>query len=324
MHILRELFLYQGQTVPGMVYSAAAAATLDATDLAQVLKGSTADFDVQMDPVEIVAGGFDQYASVPGKQTGKIALNYPMIPNSGTTYQTAPQWSKVLTGSCNFLQASTIGGTVPGSWVLTPGTAQTTCGIVDHYMGDQASNAAPKKRFYNVNGTFKITGEANKVPQIQYSLDGAFYGESDATQPDISSTKLRQNPYAFKGATINTAGLAALKVLKFEIDGTQAIANRDDPSETNGAGYTDITDRKIKWKVTAYAVTNSIAGILANLLATTEGSLNMKWGPTNQTIQLLSAYAQFTMRKRGEANGISTFELDGQCNRNDFQIGINV
>jgi hypothetical protein len=324
MHILRELFLYRAQTVPGMVYSDAGAATLDQYDLAQVLKGSTADFDIQVDPVEIVAGSFDQYAAVPGKQTGKMQLNFAMNAQGGSYSQTAPQWTKVLTGSCNFVGAQTVAGTVPGVFVYTPGVAQSTCGILDHYMGDQAASAAPKKRFYNVNGNFKISGQANKVPEIQFTLDGSFYGEADSTQPDTSYAKLRVSPTAFKGATICVGGLSALKVSKFEIEAGQTIAGRDDPSEANGSGYTDITDRKIKWKVTAYAATNTLAPILYAITAATEGALTLQWGPSGHDIQLLSNYAQFTVRKRGDLSGISSFELEGQCNRNDFQIGIGV
>ena len=326
MHNLKDVFLYKQQGTNLLAYTDISGQTLTSTDLAQVLKGSTIEADIPVEPIEIVAGGFDQYAAVPGKEEGKGSLKFAMNAASGTTGQVLPQWGKVLQGSCDFSLAQTVAGTTPGNFVLTPISTPTNSGMVDHYTGDQAASSSLLSRYYNLKGSWKISMAANKVPTIDINMTGAFYAETDATQPvatDMASAKVRKNPYALKGATITVIGSSAYKVTSFEFDGNEAVLNRDDISQSNGAGLSDITDRKIKFSLKCYATTKAVADPLAALLASTEGALSVAWGTGTDVITIGGTYAQITERKRSDENGITAFDIKGQMNRNDFTIRIN-
>ena len=155
-------------------------------------------------------------------------------------------------------------------------------------------------------------------------MDGAFHSETDATQPDISSAKARETPYSLKGATILVIGSSLYKIKSFEVDGSQTTVNREDPSEQNGAGYSDVTDRKIKVSIKCYAMTKATVDPLVALRNQSEGAFKIQWGTSPKDIQLLGNYMQITERKSSDENNIAAFDIKGQLNRNDFTIGIGV
>ena len=324
---LKEIFLYKLQGTNNMAYSTASSQTLSATDLAEVLKGSSVEPDIAVEPIEIVAGGFDQYPAVPGKYGAKGTLKFAMNPASGTTSQVLPQWGKVLQGSCDFAVAQTVAGTVAGTFVLTPSNTPTDSGLIDHYTGDAASNSALLSRYFNMKGSWKISMQANKVPTIEYPVQGAFHSESDATQPastDIAAAKARETSRALKNAVIAVIGSSAYKVTSFEFDGSEAVVNRDDISQPGGAGQTDITDRKIKFTIKCYATTKAVADPLVALQNATQGAISVAWGDSApKIITIGGTYAQITGRTKTDENGITAFDIKGQMNRNDFTVRIN-
>lgn len=322
MHILKELFLYQQQSSNNFAYSDAGAATLAAADLIQIAKGSTIDHEIAMEPVELVAAGFDQYSAVVGKFGAKGSLKFLMNPASGGGL-VLPQWAKVMQGSCDYSLATTTAGTVPSNWLLSPASTPTLSGVLDHYSGDLASGASLRSRYYNLKGSFKIAMEANKVPTIDFSLDGAFYSEIDATQPDVTNSKVRENPFTFKGATVLVLGSAVYSVTSFEFDGGEVVVNRNDVSQTGGAGQSDITDRKIKVSLKCYAVKHATVDPLTALQNDTEGVISVTWGTGTKAIRLAGTYFQITERKKADENGITAFDIKGQLNQNNFVVGIN-
>jgi hypothetical protein len=322
MHILKDLFLYQLQSSNAYAYSDATAATLGSADLIQVAKGSSAEAEIAIEPVELVAAGFDQYSAVVGKMGAKASLKFLMNPAS-TGGTVIPQWAKVMQGSCDYSLATTTAGTAASQFALAPISSPTVSGILDHYTGDLASGASLKSRYYNLKGNFKIGMEANKVPTIDFSLDGAFYSEVDGTQPDIASSKVRENPFALKGATVVVIGSTAYPVSSFAFESGESVVNRNDISQTNGAGQSDITDRKIKVSFKCYAVKHATVDPLTSLLNDTEGTLWVTWGTSTKAIRIGGTYFQITERKKADENGITVFDIKGQLNRNDFLIGIN-
>ena len=321
MHNLKEVFLYKQQSQDVYVGTDVAAASLGATDLAQVLKGSNMEPDIAVEPIEIVAGGFDQYAAVPGKETGKGSFKFAI--NPVVAGFDIPQWGKVLCGSCDFTGAQTISASY-ANWYFTPVSQPTYSGMIWHYSGDAASGAALLSKFYNCKGSWKLTANANKVAEIEFTLTGAFYGETDATQPTgVGAAKIRDNIYALKNATVSIMGNAIYKLLTFEAEGGEAIVNREDISAANGAGQTDNTDRKIKFSLKCYAVTKAAADALGQLQAGTEAAISLTFGPVGKTITIGGTYAQITERKKTDENGITAFDIKGQFNRNDFGIRLN-
>jgi len=325
MHSQKEIFLYKPQGSDNLAYTGAGAATLTATDLAEVEKGSSLEPDIQVEPIEIVAGGFDQYPAVPGKEAGKGTLKFPMNPASGDGL-VLPQWGKVLYGSCDFALASTDNGASAANFAMTPISTPTNAGEAWHYTGDAAASASLLSKFYNLKGSWKISAPAGKVPRIEFNLSGAFYGETDATQPaatDIAAAKAREIAYALKGATVSTFGSASYKVLSFEFEGGEQTTNRDDISEANGCGKTENTDRKIKFSIRCYADKQATIDPLAALAASTEAAISVAWGAGTKKITIGGTYAQITSRTKGDENGITVFDIKGQMNRNDFTILIN-
>ena len=322
MHILKEIFLYQQQSSNNFAYTDAGAATLAAADLIQVAKGSTIDHEISMEPVELVAAGFDQYSAVVGKFGAKGSLKFLMNPASGGGL-VLPQWAKVMQGSCDYSLAATTAGTTPSNWLLAPVSTPTLSGMLDHYSGDLAASASLRARYYNLKGSFKITGEANKVPTIDFALDGAFYSEIDSTQPDVTSSKVRENPFAFKGATVVVLGSSLYNVKSFEFDSGETVVNRDNASQTGGAGQSDVTDRKIKVSLKCYAEKHATIDPLTALQNDSEGVLSLTWGSGTKAIRLAGTYFQITERKKGDENGITAFDIKGQLNQNNFVVGIN-
>jgi hypothetical protein len=326
MHTNKETFLYKLQGSNNLSYTDAGAQTLVASDLAQVLKGSAVDQDVQIEPIEIVAGGFDQYAAIPGKETGKGTLKFAMNPASSSG-QVLPQWGKVLRGSCDFAVAETVGSSVPSNFYLSPINNSTDGGQLWHYGGSSSSPVLTiLSKFYNVKGPWKISMPANKVPTLEITLTGAFHSESDVeplAATSLAAAKVRENPYAFKGATVIIHGNTNYKLLSFDIEGGEVVSNRDDISENGGAGITDVTDKKIKFSFRCYAAIRTVLNPYDDILNLTEGPISIIFGVDSKAIAMGGAYAQFTERKKTEENGLAVFDIKGQMNRNDFYIKIN-
>jgi len=326
MHNLKDIFLYKLQGSANLSYTAAGAQTLVASDLAEVMKGSSMAPDIQIEPIEIVAGGFDQYPAVPGKEPAKGTLKFP-INAASSSGQTLPPWGKVLRGSCDFAVAETVGGSVPSNFSLTPISNPTDGGHIWHYGGQASQQVLTLlSKFYNVKGSWKISIPTNKVPTIEITATGAFYEEVDVTPlaaTSVAAAKARKNPEAVKGATVSILGYPLYKLLSIEFEGGEAVVNRDDISESNGAGCTDITDRKIKFSLRCYADIRTMINPLFSLQTMEEGAISISWGTSGNVITIGGTYAQITSRDKSEENGITVFDIKGQMNRNDFYIRIN-
>lgn len=319
----QELYLYKNQSSGAYTELNATtdAATLAGTDLIEPLKDSDIAPDIQGDAVEIVAGPFDQDAWVPGAIAAKGNLKFPMnpaqnsTPGATTPGTVAPHWSKVLTGMCDFYE--TVTSTTKFSYV--PVSVNSVAGLIKRYYGSTAASSSITDILFNLKAEWKISFQANKYPTIEFAAVGAFAGQTESeTQPSI--TKARNTPFALKGATITVGGVT-LKVISGEISGSQTQAQRVDPSETYGMGQTDTTDRKIKFKFKAYSALST--SMLTNLKAQTEGTTTVQWGPTGKVVQITGAYGQFSNLTKSDENGVTTWDIEGQFNRNSLSININ-
>jgi hypothetical protein len=317
----QELYLYKCQSTGGYTEAIAATDTVDGTNLIEPLKESDISPEPAGDAVEIVAGNFDQDAWVPGAISAKGTLKFPMTPAFHTTPGStnpgtiSPSWGKCLNGMCGFAEAVSSGT----KFAYTPVSVNTTAGLIKRYYGDTASSSSISDLFFNLKADWKIIFAANKYPTIEFSASGNFAAQTESeSQPTV--TKSRQTPYAFKGATISVLG-KTLKIINGEIGGKQKESNRVDPSESNGMGTNEITDRKIYWKVKTYAALGTT--MFTALETQVEGATSFQWGPTGKVIKVSAAYGQNTKITKGEENGVTTWEIEGQCNRNDLTISIN-
>lgn len=315
---MNELFLLSEQTALGYDYTVAGSATMDGTNLLEVMKGSSIEREQPVDPLLLVSGNFDQDAAVPGDEGSKGTLTLPIIP-AVSGGDVLPGWAKALKALCSFGVSQT---TQSGAdkFVLSALAYPTVSGLLHHYTGGLGSNAALKSIHYNLLGDWKISITANKAPTLQVTVEGAWHSQSTATQP--SGTKARVSPVAFKGATVTIGGLT-LKILSAEISGNAPAINTIDVSQANGRGFSKITDRKIKFSCKAYAVTTGTADPVANVKAGTEGTTVFTWGSAEKTITFTGAYGQLTKCVKSEENEVTTFDIEGQYNRNDFSASIN-
>ena len=314
-----ELFLLKDQGSLNLNYTAAGAVTFAGTDLLEVLDGSTIDSEQATEQVVNVAGALDQDASVPGEIPSKGTLNMKMIPATGNG-DSLPDWARCLVSMCAFSSSQT---TESGSdnFVLTPTSNMTTAGILQHFTGSLETSAAIKTTHYNCISDWKITLTANKAPEISFPLVGACYGAADATQPSV--TKSRVPSYALKGATISISGSTTYRLISGEITGNQSPQNTSDPSQANGMGVSKTTDRKIKFTAKVYQDTIAVNDPKSKVNSASPGLIQFKWGTAPALINIQGSYAQITKSQRGEQNGITTWDIEGQFNRNDFKIEIN-
>ena len=313
----QELFLYKTQTALGYSFTQAGAVSFAGSDLLEVLSGSKIDSEPEVEEVVNVAGALDQDPAVPGREPSKGTINMKMIPAiaSGVTL---PPWAQVLCGSCAFASAVTTTGGA-SNFHLSPISIFTSAGMIQYYTGNAESNGARVQKHYNLVGDFKITLSANKAPEMSIPLEGAFYGETNGTQPSV--TKPRVSASALKGATIVLVGDSTYQFISGDISGNQAPQTTEDPSQSNGMGLSKVTDRKIKGTAKFYCTTSQDPK--AALRASTLGAMQFKWGSSAAAINIGGSYAQFTKVTHSEQNGIHTYDTEIQWNRNDFGIDIN-
>jgi hypothetical protein len=313
-----ELFLYKAQTSLNYDYTAAGAATFAGTDLLECLAGSKIDSEPEVETVVNVAGALDQDPAIPGREPSKGTINMKMTPalNAG---KTLPPWAVMLCGSCAFTSAATTNNPAPSNFELTPVSVFTVAGILAYYTGNLETSGSLIFKHYNLVGDWKISINANKAPEISFTLDGAFYGQTTGTQPSV--TKGRTSALAFKGATINIGGVSTYKLISAEITGNQVPQTTEAPDQANGMGYSTITDRKIKFTAKVYSTT--VEDPKTAIRNSTEGAIDFKWGSAGTAVEIKGSYSQLTKCAGSEQNGIHTWDLEGQWNRNDFKIDLN-
>ena len=93
-----------------------------------------------------------------------------------------------------------------------------------------------------------------------------------------------------------------------------------DPTQTYGRGISLVTNRKIKFNFTVYQDITTNVDPRTALLNKTEGALTIVYGSTPQKITFDSDYAQITNVTEGDNEGVQTFEISGQINRNDLSV----
>jgi hypothetical protein len=307
----KSLFLFK--TSPAMSYTTAGTVAMDASCFIEPLKGSTLTCNQDVEEIETVSGGFDQDPAVPGNKSANVTLSFPITPSDGTN---APGWMAV--GQCAGMSINHTGST----WTLSPVNDSTNTGVVNYYAGAGSDGVCLLYKAYNTNYDWKVTVEAGKVPKIEYTGQGAFYGiPTDSTLPTVSKAGI--NATAFKSATVTINGQSAYKLISAELSGNQAVAVTVDPSQAGGIDRGEITARKIKFTAKVYAVKAGTIDPVTALEAKTEGALSFGWGSGANHITMGGSYAQITKCTPADENGIVTWGIEGQLNRNDFAMSIN-
>jgi hypothetical protein len=311
----RDLFLFKTQPL-SINYAAAGTTAMDGTCIIEPLKGSTLECEQDSEEIDLVSGTLDQEPAVPGNKQATVSLNFPMTGshNDGTN---SPYWMTV--GQC---AGYTLTDGTAQKHTLTPTSSFTTAGTFWKFSGPNSDGTSLLYKAYNVQADWKLSLDAGKAPKMQYTGKGAYYGvATDSTQP-TNVTKARVSATAFKSATVTVNG-NSYKLISAEISGNQAVAVTSDPSEAGGIGGSEITSRKVKFTAKCYATKAGTLDPMTAIDNSTQGALTFLWGTGKNAISISGNYAQITKCKSSDENGVITWDLEGQCNRNDFTITIN-
>lgn len=283
--------------------------SLLAADYQDVMDGSQFAFNIESTEIATIGPAFDQDQAVPGRKTAELTLVYPL---RGFGTSDTPSFDVPLQ-CCNFGVNQTL-----GYYVYTPSSGAGYSGTGWNYYGKSGVSVNLEKAS-NLKGTFKISGESGKIGKIEFGLKGAFDGLTTGSAP--TCTKIRNVVPAIIGGTCLITNIA-YKVISFEIDGGQEVDTDIDMTDTTGCGQSVVTNRKIKWTAKVYAdsvntLTNPVTAINTPL----EDVITIYWGASSD-VKIDMTYAQITDCKRSDQNGITTWDLAGQCNRNDFTLSI--
>ena len=301
-----ELFLFGVQ-----VDNETEQSSLVGGDLLEVVKGSTFKYANDITEVSLVSNVFDQVKAVPGKRDADLVLNVPLRNFAIIDIGTKPDFGKLLR-CCDFSE-----GYNNGYWIYIPSSGGGESGTAWHYSG-RSKAAANLQKAFNLKGDWKISGEAGKPGYLEATMKGVYSGYSEATPPTI--TRNRTVIPAIIGATIVINGYA-YKFITFEISGNQPIDPTLDATQTHGGGQSMMTDRKIKMSAKVYMPLQSTVDPIDALQEVTEGAITLYWGASSE-IKINASYSQITKVDTSEQNGVTTYDLELNLNRNDFAVRV--
>jgi hypothetical protein len=297
-----ETFLFKKQATYGT-----AETELTASDFVEVLDGSQLAVTIDSEEIKVVGPGFDQLPSVPGRETGELTLVFPLR-SFGTGV--LPDFDGPL--QCCDMTAT---DSTTGYYIYTP-TLNGVDGCAWNFYGHSGTSNLDKVS--NFKGSFKISLEAGKPARLEITGPCAYNGLSTGTVPTV--TRNRSHIPAVLGATVSING-SAYKFISAEFDANQSAELDVDASASNGCGQGNITERAIKWSAKVYADSQSTLDPIAAIRASTEAATSFSWG-SGAEVKIDAAYTQITDCKKSDQNGVTTWDLNGQCNRNDFSLSI--
>jgi hypothetical protein len=287
------------------------------TDVIETIGAAEFSSDFGASPIELVSGGFDQDAAIPGLTkydvSGKVHVR---------TGGSAAAYGQIDT----LLQASGMVGTTAAS-VKTYAFTSTRTAYKDAtawlYSGNLGTAGCLLRKASNIVFNPKWTFEAGKPVVMDFSGSGVYGGAAGTgTQPTI--TKLRTAAPAWMGlSTLTINGISTYKILKAEIDAGQETNLTIDVAQAYGFGQTEITNRKVKFSATVYCDLPASGDPETALLARTEGALAFAYGTAPNKATFTSTYSQITDIKKGDESGIEVWNITGQCNRNHFTLALD-
>jgi len=284
---------------------------LAATDLLEVMRDSSFNYEQEGTEIMLVSNSFDQEKYVPGIAKVNWSIKCPLR-NFGVADAGVPPDFGALLQAMDFTEIANNSyyQYVPNS---TGGSSVTLWG----YYG-RAGGTTNLLKGYNIKGSGKLSLEAGKIGTLEFNGMGAFSDFTTGTFPTVSRN--RTLIPAVLSATVTING-SSYKFIIVEIDFGQESDNDIDASETYGVGQSNITDRKFKFNAKVYADLQTTLDPIAALQGASEGSLVFNYGSTPE-IKIASSYSQITAVAASDQNGKTTWDLSGQLNRNDLRISI--
>lgn len=282
------------------------------TDLVETIGPAKVKVNPNVTPLELVGGGFDQDASVPGFIDNDVTFQVPM---RGAATDTVDQCGKLLR-LCGMKETD---GTTEFSYSFTSIRSEMTAASFLAYGGNLDTNGTIRQGGYNAVLSPKWTIDGGKYATMDITMKSCFIPWATATAPTV--TKARTIPSAFVGATTMTVmGDTDYKVISATIDPQQEVRLTKDPSATYGMGVSVITNRKIKWTAKVYRDVLATVDPMTALLGKTIAAITFEYGTAPQKVKFDMTYCQITDIEQDDEEGVETWTLSGLCERNNFTI----
>ena len=192
------------------------------------------------------------------------------------------------------------------------------------YEGGPGTNKSLLEKWGNImfDGTISIViGE-----RATMTLNGKGKRVADpviSTMPDVGAYREKKIAPAFMEGAITINGVA-YNLIKLDLNFGQTIENNVDGTDEFGGGDTEMTDRNIEFTCTVYQKPTLAKIPHSNLKNQTSGTFDLKWGRifNYPDLRLYSTGSVFYDVKRGDNNGVSTWELSGYFQDNEIQFEV--
>jgi hypothetical protein len=270
--------------------------------------------------VDLIGGGFEQDASIPGAQEIDLSLAVHMRSNGADAAGQAGTLLKCA--GMKQTESTPTGGTF--TYVPTSLISEQKDFTAWMYSGQIGSNACFLYKAFNGLFIPKWTFETGKPCLMDLSAKLCYSGVSAlATQPTSASTpaltKQRTIAPAFMGLNTHLILNSALyQIISAEIDMGQEAALTVDAGATYGRAESIFSKRKIKWKAKIYKDTT--VDPETALLGKTIAAVTFDFGVIPQRHSFSSSYGQITNISNSDEGGVETWDIEGIFERNDFTI----
>jgi hypothetical protein len=271
-------------------------------------------------PIEVLSAGYDQDISIVGaiiRATAQLGLYL-----QGTNTSTKPDVSRIIR-ACGFEEIINVTDDVY-MYEYKPAHYNTSKDLsVWHYSGGVGSSAALLRKFQNVVGDWKISADTSKPCKFELTSGKAKYvSEAVATPPTITKSSLLI-PAVLPVYAMFDPGNVPYNVEKMEFSGGGSCEQYIKCDETDGIGNSEITKKKIKFSFVVSANASLTSPMTALLAGLANRVINIYFGVTGKKIGFTIATGQYIDCKQGASNNLTTWEISGLADANDFLLKFN-
>jgi hypothetical protein len=293
---------------------------LDAGDFIETIGPAKLKLNSNPNEIDLIGGGFEQDASIPGAQEIDLSLAVHARSNGNDA---AGQFGLLLTcAGMKQSESTPTGGTF--TYVPTSLISEQFDFTAWMYSGQIGTEACFLYKAFNGLFIPKWTFETGKPCVMDLSAKMCYSGiPALATQPTSASSpalaKQRTLPPAFMGLNTHLIlNSAVYQIISAEIDMGQEAALTVDAGAAYGRAESIFLKRKIKWKAKCYKDTT--VDPETALLGKTIAAVTFDFGVIPQRHSFSSTYGQITNISTSDEGGIETWDLEGIFERNDFTI----
>lgn len=285
--------------------------SLDGANFFWVFTESKLDNAIAITELDLTGDGYDQINAVVGMEKGNTELIAPLRNyGDGVT----PEIDVAMQAAGFDLTTS-----VP-YYIYTPSDTNRKSCTVWCYSGNKNAGDAVLEKLGNTKFDWKLDFDfsGNMYGRITFTGDGRYIADpSDDSHPAV--TVNRTNVPSLKGSSLTINGSTNYRVVSLGLAGNQPISTTPLFSDPTGVGITGIDEKKIKFTTKVYLDKVATIAPIAALKARTEGLLDFSWG-TGPLAQITGNYSQITKCTKSTEGGFQTWDIEGQLNRNDFEL----